>query len=712
MLLVFLMAAASGPSVTELDSLAKARDVAKLSGYIENLPEGGFNPLTVIRTNGAYECGKFGWRALEMKSPDNDDAYVVLSTPLTGEDVGEVLLKRDGAKLRLIPEEDAMDVQVVKHTLDVRFSIPDKSAAITDRLQLRTKGDSDFVFRMTPEFQVSAISTASGKNVKFAQAGGVVLLAKPAAGEETFTISYKGAIDRPLYSGSIEASEATLANCYWYPMIARQPAPYQVTVHYPPDWISVGQGAKVHESPGETTWQMNLPCVYYSLSAGPYKRGEYKAGSRSFYGWSPRSPIAALVTQAETYPPIVQFYERFAPFPFQSYGGLDSPHYGGGALEAYSYATYGGGFPYVDAHEPSHTWWGGIVDNTYLHSFWNESFAVYSDELFHREWTGTEGNRLAFIPEGEVSPAYDLFACSTAGADHGPAASDLGYGKGSHVLYMLEKLIGLDSMVKSMHRFIKDQPVGKAAEWEDFERAAEAENPSTRLESFFQDWLDRPGHLEFTAAVSYQDGGVAIDYRPANPFRIPLEVLLRYPDGKSETRILEVRDAGVYKIASPTKPSLVSLDPYRFLIRPIAADEKPLQIQSAKAALKISLDPAHPDWGPTFGQSAGSPTTVRNGTFFVGSPESLPAIADLFEKVGFKVSGNNLTYHNKTIDLNHGAAEAVIDLGDGVICGIGLGKTRIPLDPGAARVGIFDDLGRLIDGEVEPKLKGALTFKL
>ncbi|WP_146014244.1 M1 family metallopeptidase, partial [Pseudomonas sp. GW460-E13] len=75
-------------------------------------------------------------------------------------------------------------------------------------------------------------------------------------------------------------------------------------------------------------------------------------------------PIAAL------YASIIQFYERFAPYPFSQYGGLDSETYGGGAMEAYSYATYGGGLPSEDPHEPAHTWWGGLINNTYFHSFW------------------------------------------------------------------------------------------------------------------------------------------------------------------------------------------------------------------------------------------------------------------------------------------------------------------------------------------------------
>ena len=35
-------------------------------------------------------------------------------------------------------------------------------------------------------------------------------------------------------------------------------------------------------------------------------------------------------------------------------------------------------------HEIAHTWWGGVVPNTYTRTLWNESFAEYSDGLYGR----------------------------------------------------------------------------------------------------------------------------------------------------------------------------------------------------------------------------------------------------------------------------------------------------------------------------------------
>jgi hypothetical protein len=713
LILVALLAHRRAPTLSELDSMAQARDFRGISQLVDNLPKNLPNPLQVLQTNGAYQCGQYGWRAHELKGLGNGDrSYVVLSTPLTSEDIGDFLFERVDGRLHLIPEDESLGVHFIKHQFDVTFNISEKRAVIQDRLTLNAFGHGAFVFRMSNEFRVRKIADSSGKEIPFTQGGGIVLIEKFPNRETTLDIDYDGLVDRPLYAGSITNKEATLTNCYWYPMVARQPVPYRVTVHYPKDWIAIGQGVKVSEAPGRTTYRMDLPCIFYSLSAGPYATGSYEHDRKTFYAWSPRLSKEVLEAQAETYASIVEFYSRFSPFPFKTYGGLDSLQYGGGALEAYSYATYGGGFPMVDAHEPSHTWWGGILDNTYLHSFWNESFAVYSDGLYHREWTGSDGNRLAFIPEGEVDAAYDQIACDRSGADRGPIGSALGYGKGSHVLFLLEKIVGREGMIRSMHRFIVRQPSEKSAEWEDFEIAAEAENPGKNLKTFFADWLQRPGHLEMSAKASYEWGKVRVEYSPlGRPYRIPLEVMLIYRNGRTLTRTFDVRGATTLTLDSSEKPDVVSVDPYRFLIRKVQTNEEPLEFDRLEPRMTAYVDPSHQDWARQSGRSSKNCPTDLANALLIGSPETFPQMKALCEKAGFKVRGASLSYHGRTIDLEHGGAEALVDLGRGRTCAISLGKSRIPASVGSSKVAIYDDLGRLLDGETMPKTKGAFTFR-
>jgi hypothetical protein len=71
-----------------------------------------------------------------------------------------------------------------------------------------------------------------------------------------------------------------------------------------------------------------------------------------------------------------------------------------------------------------------------------------------------------------------------------------------------------------------------------------------------------------------------------------------------------------------------------------------------------------------------------------------------------------LTYRGTTIDLRQGSALALIDLGNGKKCAIGLGKTLMPPNLGRAQVGITDELGRFLRGETQPKKTGFWTYPL
>jgi hypothetical protein len=251
-----------------------------------------------------------------------------------------------------------------------------------------------------------------------------------------------------------------------------------------------------------------------------------------------------------------------------------------------------------------------------------------------------------------------------------------------------------------------------AAEWSDFEKAAIAENPDKHLETFFADWLHRPGHLQMKAEATYGDGAVKIDYQPVGePYRVPLEVLVGYAGGKTETHIFDVREAKEFTIPTSAKPEFVSIDPYRFLIRRVEANEEPATYNSVRNELQAFVDPAHRDWGKGVNSELSSVPGELGGTLLIGSPETLPAMAELCRKVGFEVKGNILTYKGVKVDLNRGGAEAVVELGRGKRCGIRLGKTRIRPDIGTALVAVYDDLGRLLTGVTLPKTQGNLTFK-
>lgn len=712
----------SAPTIEHLDRLAQARDVEGLSRFMIPLAPGVRNPLDVVRTNGAYEVGRFGWHAYALKGQGTGD-YVVIGTPLTSEDIGERVFERDGDRLRYVPETESFGIRLVRHHFDLKIDVPEKRATLVDALDLTNADGSTgtFLFRMSPNYIVSSIRNKADEPVPFAEASGVVLLNKP-GGSDTYTISYSAIVDQPNYAGSIGEGEATLTNDYWYPMVARQATPYDITIHAPAGWRAIGQGdLKQSTSSGServVRYKMDVPCVFYSVSAAPFKCVTRTIDGRSFSCYSAQMTDAQMEAQDEFYAEIIGFYNReFGAFPFKGYGAVDSSVYGGGALEAYSFATWGhGSLPSEDAHEPSHTWWGGIIDNTYLGSFWNESFAVFSEGLYHRNApVGNDSERqLAFVSDANANDSYNFAPIWNCGADAGGVAGTLGYGKGSQVLQMLETLLGTDRMVATMRQWVT-QDRGHDVDWADYEAVVESMYPELGPKSFFDDWLRRPGFADLRVSdVAYDSGHVRMSVGFNGPsFRIPLEVMLQDAEGKRSYAMIDLKEPGTVSVPCAKKPVLVSVDRWRRILRKIGPDEEPVSLANLLPKLSRYTDPARPDELPGVGArpTVGAPSDA-DGKFIVGRPETLPILGDLCRRVGFVVHGNELTYDGTTIDLNRGCAAAIVDLGGGRRCAIGLGRTLVTPDFGRARLALTDGLGRFLRGRTEPKTSGNLTFRL
>lgn len=713
------------PLAETLDPLAVKRDVAGISRYVAEGAWKGRNPLTVIRTNGAYETGKFGWHALQGQIPGGKQ-YIVLTTPLTSEDVGERLFETDGEKLtKYIDEREDYGWRIENHSLTVSFNIPEKKVTISDRLKVRHEGaDGPLIFRLGPNYRIKGISAIDGVAPGWTQLGGIVFIHKPTNGQ-TMVLTYEGVVDKPNYAGSINDDEAMLTNDYWYPMIARKPTSYGMTVFGPADWTVVGQGELVgtkalgagpQDGQRVTSFRMDLPCTYWSLNLSKYKTVTSHTGGRKFTVWSKTLSDQQMLLQTELYPLILETYEQFAKFPFSGYGACVTPLYGGGALEAYSFATYGY-YPGEDSHEPAHTWWGGMINNTYLNSLWNESFADWCGGFYGRNAPlgNKEERQTAFIQTPDVSPAYNAAPLNDSPPDIGPASTTLGYGKGAYVLQMLEHEIGPDKMLEACRQWIKTQDKTRGGEWEDFEAVVQ-KVAGRDLKWFFNEWVRTPGYPEFVDMKgTWADGKVTLKAEMKNgPWKITADVLLRYKDGRQViVRSTNDWSGPVWEVPSAEKPVLVSFDPWRRIIRKFDRSEEPTSIASTVGNMGRYTDPAHQDWLKNLG---GHALTVQPGnldnTFLVGSPKTLPAMKALCDKVGFSVVGNELTYKGTKIDLNKGGAVAVVDLANGKKCAIGLGRIRNMPNFGRTRLMVFDELGRFLRGVTDPKTAGFLTFRL
>lgn len=709
----------AGPTLASLDDLAQKRNVAALEDLLTG-PKRRVSPFRVLATNGPYDGGRFGWRAIGMHTPDGRD-LVVFSTSLTMQDTGELVFERQGGKLAYIPEDDSEHVRILNHKFKVKFEPTAKNVEVEDDIQFesQTGAGNGFLVRLGSEYQVSKVTDHEGNILPFTQAGGVVALKRPNAMVFALRFTYAGTVDKPNYGGSISGREASLADDYWYPTIARQPSTYDIELRAPQPWTCVAQGDLVSEK-DEANWHivnyhMAVPTVYFSISAAPYRMAIRAIDGRKYTVYSVARPASEFSHQAEYYDTILRFYEsKFGKYPFQQWGAVISTVYGSGALEAYSFATYGNEVPGEDPHETAHTWWGGIVPNSYLHSLWNESFAVFCEGLFRREVNvgNQEERRLAFISTPQTSSEFEEAPCEESGVEIGPAASSLGYGKGSYVLQMLETEIGTERMIASMKSFFDERPKDRSAEWSDFE-AAVGRVTGDPHKAFFDQWLRRTGWAKPKISdVSLNGDAVSGKIAFDGPrYDIPIEAMLQYADGHREfTTIDTSKDS--FTLPVHGKAVLLSVDPWRRVLRQIAPNEAPVGILGFRG--KVFRDGAYKEYRPDLGaeNSAADFGGVLSGSILVGHPDTFPAMRELCEKVGFKVVHNSLTYKGTTVDLNSATASAVVDLPGGGHCMIALGRSDVPPNPGRARLALCDNLGRFLRGETEPKTGGNLTFKL
>lgn len=484
---------------TDLDRLAKARDVVGLTSRAASGAWKGRNPFAVFKTNSAYETGRFGWTAISGAAPWGQK-YVVFSTPLTSEDVGERLFETDGAKLtKFIDEREDFGWRIGHQGLMVTFDIPAKKVAISSTFPVHSTGKTpNLMFRMGPNYRVKTVNKTLAEPLPWTQLGGIVMVQGVKDGDSV-SISYEATVDKPGFAGAIRPNEALLTNDYWYPMIARKPTPFSIIIRGPKDWTAITHGEMistfVEGDYRETLYQMEMPISYWSLNIGPYKTESQKIESRDYKAWSMVLNDQQMKLQPKFFPLIIKTMEQhFGKYPFSGYGTVITPTYGGGALEGYSFVT-SGYFSGEDAHEIGHTWFGGFVNNTYLTSMWNESFAVWVDGFYFRNAPlgSREERSLAYIDTPDVDEsAYNLAPLNDSPAEIGPEANTLGYGKGAFVLQMLEQELGTDLMVKVCREWLAKHDKTVGGEWEDFEEAVET-GAGKSYKWFFDQWVRRPG---------------------------------------------------------------------------------------------------------------------------------------------------------------------------------------------------------------------------
>jgi hypothetical protein len=474
-----------------------------------------------------------------------------------------------------IPETETLGLRVRDHAIDAAVDLPTKTVRLHDVCTIeRSAGepsDADdgrfALLRINDGYRVSGmrLADAAGEEAPHGQAGGVIAFVPPAGARFRVALDYSATLDHR-NGDYIHDDEAVIAS-YWYPHIARLPATLSITATAPAGWTAVAQGEQVQETPhpdGSRTvsWRNDLPTSFFTLDMG-----RYTVTSRQ---WRGRLLSAYLLdSRPDTSPKLARrsldllqdsldFYENaFGPFPYRRYAVVETRGPFSGALEAYSFATFGPRtLPEFIPHELSHSWWGGLVPCTYTRSMWNEAFANYSDDLYRRASSagGRRSDHSGVSLEERLGArkralhAYDSMPVSRAFDTENEVQNEIGYGKGSQVLRLLEEQIGRAGMIAAMRAFVSRHPRGEAADWPDFERAV-AQTSGEDLSWFFDEWLDRAGApvlgLENVIArpagqETLVEGAIR---QSGTPYRLRLPVTVELRSGAVVRQSIDVRGA-------------------------------------------------------------------------------------------------------------------------------------------------------------------------
>lgn len=218
-------------------------------------------------------------------------------------------------------------------------------------------------------------------------------------------------------------------------------------------------------------------------------------------------------------------------------------------------------------HELAHMWFGdAITCHTYDHLWLNEGWATYCEALAY-EYLYGRPNYHQFVNSWATSDAFPIVS---------PRADEFNlsvvYRKGAWVLHMLRKIIGDELFFQGARNYMSDPDLlyGTALT-EDLVRVY-SETVGEDMSWYFDQWLYRAVRPTYDYTWSQEGTGtvtISIQQRQGgDPYRMPLDFLVRYTNGDEETHtLLNDRTNQSWQIVSGDRNvAAVTLDPDHWVL--------------------------------------------------------------------------------------------------------------------------------------------------
>ncbi|MCH2110405.1 MAG: M1 family metallopeptidase, partial [Polyangiaceae bacterium] len=169
------------------------------------------------------------------------------------------------------------------------------------------------------------------------------------------------------------------------------------------------------------------------------------------------------------------------------------------------------------AHELAHQWFGDLVTcRDWSHAWLNEGFATYSELVEKEDRLGSDEYEAAVDLDlaSYLSEAYGDYQRPIVCRDYDEPIDLFDrhlYQKGGLVLHMLRQKLGTELFWEGVQTYLQKYENG-IVETNDLMRTLE-EVSGESLESFFDQWVYRPGHPELEVSIRYEEGSLVADIR-------------------------------------------------------------------------------------------------------------------------------------------------------------------------------------------------------
>jgi aminopeptidase N len=268
----------------------------------------------------------------------------------------------------------------------------------------------------------------------------------------------------------------------------------------------------------------------------------------------------------------------FGPYPWDKYGMSCVTPFAYGGMEHQSMTTLHEAYRTnedVVVHELAHQWWGDLVTCGTWPDIWlNESFATYSEALWHESRDGKPALH------SFMSSIEDFNAASWRGKIYDPESQGFGlfpasvYTKGAWVLHTLRGMIG-DSLFFGSLRKWRARYAQSSAVTEDLRSIVESE-VGHDLSWFFDEWIYGDGWPIYSTAFRWANDTLFVTIVQQQSagwpvFRVPL-VIGAYTSG-APSEFMVIDSLKTQTIAEPwgSRPDSIVLDPEGWVLKQLGS---------------------------------------------------------------------------------------------------------------------------------------------